>query len=111
MRTLQNNRPRRDQAYNTMQLMQFNWFLDKKVLRFDAGSGRLSIDYARYHPAVEGLLREVIAIQDAGDPARSDAFIKRWSSWDEALHGRIAKAMRDQQRYRYRLFTYGPLGE
>ena len=36
-RTLQNVRPRRDQPYQTMQLMQFNWFLDKGVLRFDRG--------------------------------------------------------------------------
>ncbi|HEY6816930.1 MAG TPA: hypothetical protein VI168_15445, partial [Croceibacterium sp.] len=111
MRTLQNVRPRRDQPYQSMQLMQFNWFLDRGVLVFDAASGRLSIDYARYHNAVSALLREVLAIQDAGDPARSDAFIRRWSSWDEALHGRVAAALREQQRYRYRLFTYGVLGE
>lgn len=110
-RTLQNNRPRRDQPYQTMQLMQFNWFMDKGVLRFDARSGRLSIDYDRYHAAVEGLLREVLAIQDAGDPARSDAFVRRWSSWDDNLHGRIAAAMRATQRYRYRLFTYAAMGE
>ena len=110
-RTLQNNRPRRDQPYQTMQLMQFNWFLDKGVLRFDPRTGRLSINYDRYPEAVEGLLKEVLAIQEAGDPARSDAFIKRWTSWDENVHGRIAKAMRDTQRYRYRLFTYAAMGE
>ena len=111
MRTLQNVKPRRDQPYQTMQLMQFNWFLDRRVLAFDAASGRLSIDYGRYHGAVEALLREVLAIQDAGDPARSDAFIRRWSGWDEALQGRVAATLREQQRYRYRLFTYGVLGE
>ena len=53
----------------------------------------------------------MLAIQDAGDSARSDAFIRRWTSWDEALHGRVAESLREQQRYRYRLFTYGVLGE
>ena len=110
-RTLQNNKPRRDQPYQTMQLMQFNWFMDKGVLRFDSASRRLSINYDRYHEAVESLLREVLAIQDAGDPARSDTFVKRWTSWDDNLHGRIAEAMRATQRYRYRLFTYAALGE
>ena len=109
MRTLQNVQPRREQPYQTMQLMQFNWFLDKGVLGFDQATGKLSIDYGRYHGAVEALLREVLAIQDAGDPQRSDAFIKQWSKWDEALHGRIAKAMRDQQKVRNRLFTYAAL--
>lgn len=109
-RTLQGNRPRRDQPYQTMQLMQFNWFLDRGVLVFDP-AGRLAIDDDRYHPAVEALLREVLAIQDSGDPARADEFITRWSAWDEGLHGRLAERIRDQQRYRYRLFTYAALGE
>lgn len=111
-RTLQNNRPRPgEQPYQTMQLMQFNWFLDRGALRFDPASATLSIDYGRYHEAVESLLREVLALQDAGDPARAEAFITRWSRWDEELHGRIAEKMRDQQRYRYRLITYSALGE
>ncbi len=110
-RTLQNVRPRRDQPYQTMQLMQFNWFLDRNVLRFDPASGRLSIDYGRYQDSVEALLREVLAIQDSGDPARADVFVSRWSSWDENLHGRIASAMRATQRHRFRLFTYAALGE
>jgi hypothetical protein len=110
-RTLQNNKPRRDQPYQSMQLMQFNWFMDKGVLRYDRASGRLSIDYGRYHQAVEGLLREVLAMQDAGNPARTEAFIQRWSSWDENVHGRLAANIREQQRYRYRLFTYAALGE
>ena len=110
-RTLQNNKPRRDQPYQTMQLMQFNWFVDKGVLRFDPATQRLSIDYARYPAAVETLLREVLAVQDAGDRARSDAFVQRWTRWDEAVHGRIAANMRAEQRYRYRLFTYAALGE
>ena len=111
LRTLQKVKPRRDQPYQTMQLMQFNWFLDKGVLRFNPATGKLAIDYGRYRPAVEGLLREVLAVQDAGDPARSDAFIKHWSGWDEKLHGRLAEAMRAQERYRYRLVTYAALGD
>ena len=108
-RTLQNVRPRRDQPYQTMQLMQFNWFLDKGVLRFDRDAQRLAIDYGLYHRAVADLLREVLALQDRGDEAAADAFIARWSRWDEALHGRLAAAMRGEQRYRYRLFTYQAL--
>jgi hypothetical protein len=108
-RTLQSNRPRRDQAYQTMQLMQFNWFLDKGVLTFDRSAARLGIDYDRYQDAVAGLLREVLAVQSQGDEASAEVFIKRWTSWDDGLHGRIAANMRDQQRWRYRLFTYAAI--
>lgn len=108
-RTLQNVRPRREQPYQTMQLMQMNWFLEHGVLRFDPASQRLSIDYGRYREAVTGLLREVLALQDQGEGAAADAFIARWSRWDDNLHGRIAANMRAQQRYRYRLFRYQAL--
>jgi hypothetical protein len=110
-RVLQNNKPRRDQPYNTMQLMQWNWFLDKQVLRYDPATEKLSIDYARYPAAVESLLKEVLAIQDSGDQARGDAFITRWAKWDDNLHGKVAENIREQQRYRYRLITYSALGE
>lgn len=111
LRTLQNNPPRRDQPYQTMQLMQFNWFLDRGVLAFDPASGRLIIDYDEYQDAVTALLREVIALQQAGDPQRSDAFVRRWLTWDEQVHGRIAQTLRDRQSVRYRQFKYAALGE
>lgn len=50
LRVLQKNRPRRDQAYGTMQLIQWNWFLDKGLLSFE--DGKLAIDYARYPETV-----------------------------------------------------------
>jgi hypothetical protein len=90
-----------------MQLMQWNWFLDRGVVRY--ADGRLTIDYARYPAAVEALLREVLAIQRAGDRARADAFIERWSTWTPNLHERVAAAMRDSERTRFNLVTYEAL--
>jgi hypothetical protein len=110
-RVLQNNRPRRDQPYNTMQLMQWNFFLEKGVLRFDAATGQLAIDHARYHDAVVELLGRVLAIQRAGDRAAAAQFVEQYTRWDDALHGVIAKRIRDAQRYRYTLFRYAALGE
>ncbi|HEY5723040.1 MAG TPA: hypothetical protein VIT45_12030 [Allosphingosinicella sp.] len=110
LRTLQNNRPRREQPYNMMQLMQWNWFLDRGVLRFDQASGKLAIDYDKYPDAVRDLLRQVIAVQEKGDPAAAAAFVSRWGSWDETLHGRVAASIRAQQRTRFRLFEYAALG-
>ena len=108
-RTLLNNKPRREQPYNMMQLMQWNWFLDRGVLRFDRSTGKLSIDYARYHDTVRDLLKEVLALQDSGDKTKATAFIDRWGTWDESLHGTIAAAIREQQRSRFRLFEYAVL--
>jgi hypothetical protein len=107
LRTLQNNKPRREQPYNMMQLMQMNYFLDRGVLKFDAVSAKLRIDYDRYHGAVTELLKQVLAIQENG--AGAEAFITRWGSWDDRLHGRLAANIRDQQKTRYRLFEYAVL--
>ena len=109
LRVLLNNRPRREQPYNMMQLMQWNWFLDRGVLRVDAASGRMAIDYARYHDAVAALVKEVLALQDAGDKAAATRFIDRWGAWSDALHGRIAAELGEQQRFRFRLFEYDAL--
>jgi hypothetical protein len=106
LRVLQNNKPRREQPYNMMQLMQWNWFLDNGVLAFDPATAKLSIDYDRYHDAVRALLKEVLALQESGDKAAASAFIDRWGKWDDNLHGRVAAAIRAQQRYRFRLFEY-----
>ena len=105
-RVLLNNKPRREQPYNMMQLMQWNLFLDRGVLRFDRTSGTMSIDYGRYHDTVRDLLKEVLALQDSGDKAAATAFIDKWATWDEALQGRIAAGIRAQQRFRFRLFEY-----
>jgi hypothetical protein len=92
LRVLQFGPPRRDQPYQTMQLMQWNWFIRAGVLTLD--QGRLRIHYDRYPAAVESLLREVLAIQSAGDFARAESFIEEWTAWDPAVHGVVATAMR-----------------
>jgi hypothetical protein len=111
LRVLQRNRPRRDQPYNTMQLMTWNWFLAKGVLVFDPATQRMRIDYAKYPAAVRGLLAEVLELQAAGDRARAEAFVTQWTTWDPALHEVIAKQIRDALSFRYALYTYAALGE
>ena len=109
LRVLQNNKPRRDQPYNTMQLMQWNFFLENGLLSFE--NGRLRIHYDKYHDVVGKLLRKVLEVQFQGDKAGADRFIEQYTRWDDNLHGVIAKNIRDQQRYRFRIFKYAALGE
>ncbi|HLL02281.1 MAG TPA: NUDIX hydrolase [Myxococcaceae bacterium] len=108
-RVLQVVRPRRDQPYQTMQLMQFNYYLEQGLL--EARPDGLHIHYEKYHDVVGRLLREVLALQKAGDKPASDRFIEKYTRWDEALHGEISKKMRAQLKYRYTLVRYAALGE
>jgi hypothetical protein len=110
-RVLQNNRPRRDQPYNTMQLMQWNFFLENGLLSFDRQTGKLRIHYDKYHDVVGKLLAKVLEVQYQGDKLAADRFIEQYTAWDDSLHGVVAKNIRDQQRYRFRLFKYAALNE
>src|SRR6266480_2144933 len=67
LRVLQNNKPRRDQPYNTMQLMQWNFFLEKGLLTFDASTKTLRIHYDKYHDVVGKMLEKTLAVQYEGD--------------------------------------------
>ncbi|HEX7708942.1 MAG TPA: NUDIX hydrolase [Thermoanaerobaculia bacterium] len=111
LRTLQNVKPRRDQPYQTMQLVQFNWFVDKGLIVPDRKTARLTIDYERYPAAVASLLKEVLALQQAGDKAATAAFYDRWTSWTPELHDRLASRIRDAQGVRWRVVRYEALGE
>lgn len=109
LRVLQKNQPRRDQAYNTMQLIQWNWFLARKLLTFDAQARHLHINYENYPEAVTSLLAEVLRLQEAGDRDKAEAFVRQWTHWDDNLHGVIATAMIDKESYRYGMVTYEAL--
>ena len=111
LRVLQNNKPRRDQPYNTMQLMQWNYFMENGLLKFDPASKTLRINYDKYHGVAGKMLAKVLAVQYAGDKGAADRFIDEYTKWDEDLHGAIAKNIRDRQKYRFRLFKYAALGE
>ena len=111
LRVLQNNRPRRDQPYNTMQLMQWNFFLENGLLSFDPGTKTLVIHYDKYHDIVGKMLAKTLEVQYQGDKAAADAFIDQYAKWDDNLHGVIAANIRAQQKYRFRLFKYAALGE
>ena len=111
LRVLQNNRPRRDQPYNTMQLMQWNFFLENDLLRIDLLTKKLRINYDKYHEVVGKMLAKTLAVQYQGEKAAADQFIDQYTKWDDNLHGEVARNIRSQQRYRFRLFKYGALGE
>ena len=111
LRVLQNNKPRRDQPYNTMQLMQWNFFLENGLLSFDQSTKTLYIHYDKYHEVVGKMLEKTLSVQYDGDKAAADKFIDQYTTWDEKLHGVVAANIRAQQRYRFRLFKFATLGE
>ena len=111
LRVLQNNRPRRDQPYNTMQLMQWNFYLENGLLSFDPAAKLMRVNYEKYHEVVGKMLEKTLSVQYEGNKAASDQYIDQYTKWDDNLHGVIAANIRAQQRYRFRVFKYAAMGE
>ena len=88
--------------------MQWNFFLEKGLLSFE--NGKLSIHYEKYPDVVGKMLATTLEVQYQGDKATADQFIAHYTNWDERLHGVVAKNIREQQKYRFRLFKYAALG-
>lgn len=110
-RTLQNVKPRPDQPYQTMQLIQFNWFVDKGLLAPDPKTARLTVNYDRYGETVTSLLAEVLKLQQEGDKAKAAAFFERWTTWTPEIHEKLAERIRAAAGPRWRIVRYGALGE
>ena len=109
-RTLQVVRPRPEQPYQNMQLMQFNYFMEHGLIEPRGDTALLAINYDRYHEIVTALLGEVLHLQYAGDYEATKAFVERWNYWDDRVHGRLAELMRDQVKYRGTMVRYAILG-
>lgn len=109
LRVLNKNQPRREQAYGTMQLIQWNWFLETDVLSME--DGKLAVNYELYPAAVESLLKLVLNLQYLGDRDAANGFVDTWTDWDENLHGQIGNLMKEAPGANYRLVTYEALGE
>jgi hypothetical protein len=60
----------------------------------------------RYEATVSELLREVLAIQAAGDAQRAEEFFARWTGWTPELHDPLAARLRAAEGPRYRLVRY-----
>jgi hypothetical protein len=110
-RTLQNVKPRRDQPYQTMQLVQFNWFLEHGLIEADPKTARLKINYYKYPEVVQSLLAETLKLQHEGDKAAAAAFFDRWTKWTPEVHEKLAARIREAQGARFRIVRYAAMGE
>ncbi len=110
LRVLQKNQPRTaEQPYQTMQLMQMNYFLENGLLSFDPETARLEIHYDRYNEVISRMLKDVLSIQQQGDSQKAGKFIEKYISWTPDLHARLAERLRDASSYRFVTVRYKAL--
>ena len=108
-RVLQRVKPRSTQPYQTMQLMQMNFFLEHELITCDAAAKRLLINYEIYHQVVARMLREVLAIQSSGSKDGAEKFVADYSHWLDVPHDTLAQELRSAGALRFRLVRYRAL--
>jgi hypothetical protein len=108
-RVLLKSLPQRSQPYQTMELMQLNYYLEHGLLDFDDKTERLVIHYDRYHDVVTAMLGEVLELQYDGDADAAGRFVDTYTTWRTDLHDRLARSMKASETYRYAYVTYGIL--
>jgi hypothetical protein len=91
-------RPTRTQPYETLWLMLANFLLDSDVLV--PLDGRLMIRYESVDDTVAAMLHDVLEIMSRGSRATAEAYIQRYSTWDER-HEAIATAVRGVEGHRF----------
>lgn len=112
LRVLQKNQPRtKEQPYQTMQLMQMNYFMEHGFLSFDPSDARLEIHYDRYNEVIKKMLNDVLNIQLQGDVQQANDFIEKYTTWTPELHGKLAERLRNASRYRFVMVRYTALAD
>ncbi len=111
LRTLSSRQPRRGQTYGMMRLMQMNYYLQRGLMAVDRETGALKIRYPRYHQVVRAMLAEVLAVQQRGDRDAANAFIDRYATWSDEVHGALARRLNSGDGARFTAMSYSALGQ
>ena len=81
---LPNKQPSPEEAHRSRSIMQLNYFREKGAIIFEKG-GKLSIVPEKMPEVARQMLTEVIQLQLDGDPAKAEAFVKKYAAWNDAL--------------------------
>jgi hypothetical protein len=73
------------EAHGQAEIMEFNFFSEKGVIKIDADSGRYRIDFAAMPAAVAALAQELLEQEASGDRARVDAWFAKYGTMPAGL--------------------------
>jgi hypothetical protein len=77
------------EAHGAANAIQFNYLLEKGAVVLEEKSGKYRVDQARFFPAVESLLHEILTLQARGDYAGAAALVKTYA----VMPASLAKAL------------------
>lgn len=73
------------EAHGRAEIMEFNFLSERGAIRFDAATGRYSVDFALMPQAIAALAQELLEQEATGDRARVESWFKKYGSMSTAL--------------------------
>ena len=73
------------EAHGRAEIMEFNFLSERGAIRFDAATGRYSVDFALMPQAIAALAQELLEQEATGDRARVESWFKKYGSMSTEL--------------------------
>jgi hypothetical protein len=80
------------EAHGKAEMMEFNYFVDRNVIRRDDATGRYVVELGKMPGAVADLAKELLEQEANGDRARTEAWFKRYGDMPRELAQALEKA-------------------
>ena len=77
------------EAHGRAEIMEFNFYVERGAITYDAATGRYAMDFAAMPAAVAALAKELLVQEASGDRARVEAWFAKYGT----LPPQVAKAL------------------
>ncbi|HOX25047.1 MAG TPA: peptidase [Candidatus Krumholzibacteria bacterium] len=79
------------EAHGQANAIQFNYLVEQGAIVQDPATGKFRVVHERFLPSIEQLLREILAIQAAGDQPAAQALIERYAQMPQLLSDALGR--------------------
>ena len=78
------------EAHGQGAALQINRFVEEGAARFDASSGRFTVDFAKLEASIEKLVHDLCLLQHGGDKAQADALLGKYAVMSDPMKRAMA---------------------
>jgi hypothetical protein len=78
------------EAHGQGAALQINRFVEEGAARFDASTGRFTVDFAKLEASIEKLVHDLCLLQHGGDKAQADALLGKYAVMSDPMKRAMA---------------------
>ena len=79
------------EAHGQANAIQFNWLLERGVIKHDAGTGRFLVDAEAFPGAISELVGRICILQAEGDYAAAKSMVQQYATMPTVLAEALAR--------------------